>query len=94
MPMNVAGCAALAAILVAGAFAQTGEWQSLFDGRTLEGWRVEAKPADRGKDFWTVVDGAIQCDSLGRKDHDYVWLVSEREFGDFELRLKVRSFQE
>lgn len=94
MAMNVAGCAALAAALGTGAFAQTGEWQSLFDGRTLDGWRVEAKPADRGKEFWTVVNGAIQCDSLGRKEHDYVWLVSEREFGDFELRLKVRGFGE
>lgn len=80
--------------LAAGASAQTGPWQSLFDGRSLAGWRVEAKPADRAKTYWTAAAGAIQCDSLGRKDHDYVWLVSEREFGDFELRLQVRGFPE
>jgi hypothetical protein len=70
------------------------EWRSLFDGKTLTGWRVAAKPEDRGKMFWQVRDGAIVCDSLGRKDHDYVWLMSEEEFGDFELTLEVRGFAE
>jgi hypothetical protein len=70
------------------------QWKSLFDGKTFNGWKVEAKSADRGKSFWTVEDGAIQCDSLGRKDHEYVWLVNEGEYGDFELQLKVRGFKE
>jgi hypothetical protein len=34
--------------------------------------------------------GAITCDSLGQPDHDYVWLVSDGEYGDFELRLQAR----
>lgn len=68
------------------------QWRSLFDGRTLAGWRVEARPEDRSKTFWQVRDGAIVCDSLGRKDHDYVWLVSDEEFSDFELTLEVRGF--
>lgn len=92
--MSAAACLLLSFVTATIVFAEAGEWQSLFDGQTLKGWRVEAKPADRGKSFWTAVDGAIQCDSLGRKDHDYVWLVTEREFGDFELRLKVRGFKE
>ena len=66
--------------------------QSLFDGKTLAGWHVAAKPEDRAKTFWTVRDGAITCDSLGRKDHDYVWLVSDQEFDDFELTLQVKGF--
>ncbi len=65
--------------------AQAGEWQSLFDGKTLTGWHVAAKPEDRGKVFWQVRDGAMTADSLGRPEHDYVWLVSDGEFGDFEL---------
>jgi hypothetical protein len=52
-----------------------GGWVSLFDGETLNGWHIAARPEDRGKDFWRVLDGAISCDSRGRKDHDYVWLV-------------------
>ena len=71
-----------------------GQWTSLFDGKTLNGWRVAAKPADRDKNFWTVRDGTITCDSRGRKDHDYVWLLSEKEYGDFELRVKVHGFRE
>ena len=81
------------ALGLAGAGAQAGEWQSLFDGETLDGWHVAAKPEDEGKVFWQVRDGAITADSLGRPEHDYVWLVSDREFGDFELVLRVRGFR-
>lgn len=67
----------------------------LFDGKTLAGWTVQAKPADAARGYWSVKDGAITCDSMGRGDHDYVWLVyTAREFDDFVLRLKVRSFEE
>lgn len=67
-------------------------WVELFDGRSLADWQVAARPEDREKAFWRVEEGTLTCDSLGRKDHDYVWLVHEKEFGDFELRLKVRGF--
>lgn len=68
-----------------------GDWVDLFDGKTLQGWQVKAKPADRDANFWTVRDGAITCDSLGRKNHDYVWLLSEGEYGDFHLTASVRG---
>jgi hypothetical protein len=70
------------------------EWIRLFDGRTLEGWRLACKPADRDKEFWSVREGAITADSLGRKDHDYVWLMHGGEFSDFELTARVRGFRE
>jgi hypothetical protein len=70
------------------------DWTSLFDGKTLDGWHVAAKPEDRDKGFWQVRDGAITCDSRGRKNHNYVWLVREGVYADFELRLKVRGFRE
>ncbi len=66
-------------------------WTSLFDGKSLNGWRVECKPEDRGKEFWTARDGLLSCDSVGRKEHDYVWLLSEAEYSDFELELEVRG---
>jgi len=69
-------------------------WLPLFDGATLRGWSVAARPEDRGKEFWSVRGGAITCDSRGRKDHHYVWLIHEREFGDFELKVQVRGFRE
>jgi hypothetical protein len=67
---------------------------ALFDGKTLAGWHVAARPEDMSKNFWTVRKGAITCDSRGRKEHDYVWLVSDGEYGDFELKLRVRGFAE
>lgn len=65
-------------------------WQPLFDGRSLDGWRVECTEADRGRSFWSVADGAIVADSRGSREHGYVWLVSEAEFADFELRLEFQ----
>ena len=66
-------------------------WTSLFNGKNLDGWQVKCKPPDKDKTFWKVADGAIVCDSMGRKKHDYVWLMTKREYGDFELKLKVRG---
>jgi hypothetical protein len=84
----------LVALWIAALPAPAEQWKSLFDGRSLAGWRVESKPADQGKEFWRAGKGVIVCDSLGRKDHDYVWLVSEEEFGDFEFRAEVRGFSD
>ena len=72
---------------------ETDGWIAMFDGDSLNGWHVAAKPEDAGKNFWAVRDGTITCDSRGRPDHDYVWLVYEEEFGDFQLKLKVRGFR-
>jgi len=66
-------------------------WQPLFNGTDLSGWTVQCKPKDQGKSFWQVDAGTILCDSLGRPDHDYCWLVSDKEYGDFELRLKFQA---
>jgi hypothetical protein len=84
----------LAFAIASAAGGETGGWISLFDGKTLNGWHVAAKPEDRDKGFWKVQDGAVTCDSRGRKDHDYVWLMSDKEYGDFELKLRVRGFRD
>jgi len=65
-------------------------WQSLFNGRDLAHWIVKCKPKDRERTFWSVRDGAILADSLEAKGHDYVWLYSRKEYGDFILRLRFR----
>lgn len=69
-------------------------YESLFNGEDLSGWTVMCHPQDDGKEFWSIEDGAILCDSIGRKDHDYVWLVSDREFEDFELHLKFLAYSD
>jgi hypothetical protein len=70
------------------------EWTPLFNGTDLSGWTVKCQPQDQAKVFWTVADGAIVCDSMGRKEHNYVWLQTEQEFGDFELRLQFQAFKD
>lgn len=69
------------------------QWQRLFNGTDLSGWHVECLPADKDKVFWTVSDGVIQCDSMGKPDHHHVWLVSDSEYNDFHLRLKFQAFR-
>lgn len=70
------------------------DWISLFNGKNLEGWIIHSTEKDKDKTFWSVEDGVIVCDSMGRKDHDYVWLISQDEFDDFELRLKFQAFRD
>ena len=79
---------------VAESQAQENQWTPLFNGKDLSGWHVACKPQDAEKAFWKVEDGAIVCDSIGRKDHDYVWLMTDKEFQDFELRLKFQAFSD
>ena len=58
------------------ATAQAGEWTTLFDGSSLDGWRV------LGDANWELADGAVSANSGGG------FLVSEQSYADFELRLE------
>jgi len=70
------------------------EWESLFNGENLEGWSVKCLPADKGKEYWCVKEGCIECNSMGDKEHNYVWLATDREFTDFHLKLNFQVFRE
>lgn len=48
---------------------------SLFDGKSLDGWKATGKA-----DQWAVEEGAIVCKGGGGG-----WLLSEKEYGDFEF---------
>lgn len=67
---------------------------SLFDGETLQGWVVKCKPKDQDKDYWRVEDGAITARVPEGSKHDYIWLMTEEEYDDFELNLKVQTVSE
>lgn len=88
MPLALFAAFSFAALL------RAEKWIPLFDGESLDGWSVQCKAEDKGKVYWSVVDGLIQCDSLGDKDHDYVWLQFDRELADFELKLQFRAYRE
>lgn len=62
------------------------EWISLFDGKTLTGWKAAERPAT-----FTVADGAIVV--YGDRAHlFYDGAVNNHNFKNFELRLKVMTF--
>lgn len=59
---------------------------SLFNGRDLSGWRVPQ--GDNG--HWKVLDGVIDYDAESESTAEDKSLWTEREFGDFVLRLDWR----
>ncbi len=56
---------------------------SLFDGKTLAGWEGNLK-------MFRVEAGAIVAGSLKDKIPNNEFLCTEKEYGDFELRLKAK----
>jgi len=73
---------------------QENEWEPLFNGKDLAGWHVACLSQDAKKTFWTVEDGAILCNSIGKGNHNYVWLMTDQEFADFEIRLKFQAYSD
>jgi len=89
------------AALIAGAgcrqggfYSNSDGWESLFNGKDLTGWIIKCKPSDAGKQFWRVEDGTILADSMAGKEHDYIWLLTEQEYGDFILRLRFQAYRD
>lgn len=72
----------------------TAKWVSLFNGKDLKGWHVECKPKDKMKAYWAVDSGTILCNSLGDKNHHYVWLVSDKQYDDFILTFRFQAYRE
>lgn len=71
----------LCAIVTGAAHAQAG--QSIFNGRTLDGWRVH------GTELWYVEDGDLVCES--GPDAQYGYLATEKIYKDFELTLEFKQ---
>jgi hypothetical protein len=64
---------------------------SLFNGTDLASWSVKCRSADSSKEYWTVEEETIQVDAI--PGHDYMWLYTDNEYGDFILQLKFQAFQ-
>ena len=60
---------------------------SLFDGKSFAGW-------EGNLDHFRIEDGAIVGGSLTKEIPRNEFLCTEREFGDFELRLKFKVLGE
>lgn len=62
------------------------DWHSLFDGKTLDGWRASDAPGT-----FSVKDGAIVV--KGPRSHlFYAGPVQGADFKDFELKMQVKTF--
>ena len=60
-------------------------FKNLFNGTDLKGWKVNA-----GKmEVWGAEKGVLYCDKGGGG-----WLLTEEEFGDFEIRCEFRWTKE
>ena len=64
----------------------------LFDGKTLNGWTIHCLPKDKEQaaKAWTVDHGTLLANTMGRRDHFYILLTTDKEYGDFVLRLRFQ----
>jgi hypothetical protein len=58
----------------------TGEWKSMFDGKTLDGWKASELPEN-----WTVEEGTI----VGRGPRSHLFYMAE-EFENCEFKADVK----
>ena len=66
-----------------------GEWISLFDGKTLNGWKQYGH--DEITELWKAEDGMIVCYGEGHGEADGEMrgsLITKDHFGNFELELE------
>ncbi|TWW07858.1 hypothetical protein E3A20_30140, partial [Planctomyces bekefii] len=60
-----------------------GEWKTMFDGKSLEGWK-----ASENRDSWKVVDGNLVCH--GPRSH--LFYSAEKDvFKNFEFECEVMT---
>jgi 3-keto-disaccharide hydrolase len=64
-------------------YSQEKDWQNLFDGKTLNGWKKLAGTAE-----YKVDNGMIVGTTVPNSPNTF--LVTEKEFGDFILELEVK----
>lgn len=78
--------ACVATLMAAPGAAMAGEWVSLFDGESLDGWTVTTD----NPDSFLVEDGVLIARG-GPAHLFYTGDVNSADFGNFELKLKVMT---
>lgn len=86
-PMRPVSASSLLIVIVlsASGAASAQEWQSLFDGKSLQGWTQH-----NGSATYAIEDGAIVGTTAKGSPNSF--LCSDRFYGDFELELEVKLF--
>lgn len=65
-----------------------GDWKKLFDGKTMNGWRLMAVHGGRGG-VWVVEKGALVADQ--EKDHTGGLIGTEKKYSDFEIEVEFQA---
>ncbi len=73
-------------LLISASLADDGQWQSLFDGKSLDGW----KAADHDECF-KVQDGNLVAGGGPMAHLFYVGPISNHDFKNFELKIEVKT---
>jgi hypothetical protein len=68
-------------LLLAAATMFAADWKSMFDGKTLNGWKASENP-----ESWSVKDGCIVGD--GQRSHLF-WMVEACENCEFKAEVKL-----
>lgn len=76
----------LATLSLAGGTPLAAEPSELFDGQSLDGWKVQGAP------YWKAVDGVLVGESDHHKKNSILW--TKREFGDFVFECDFRFSEE
>ena len=74
--------AALAALAVTKEEKKEG-FKPIFNGKTLKGWEGDPR-------LWKVENGILVGSTDGNKIAGNTFLISQKEYGDFELRLQIK----
>lgn len=69
--------------LISSVRAEDGDWISLFDGKTMEGWKINESP-----ESWKVEDGSLVCH--GKRSHLF-YVGSDKPFKNFHFSAEVMT---
>lgn len=86
MKLKISGGLILVLLLVSRSLADDSPWQTIFDGKSLDGW----KAADHDECF-TVKEGLLVAGGGPMAHLFYVGPVGNHDFKNFELRAEVKT---
>ncbi len=77
--------------LVSGAESKKGQWTTLFDGKSLEGWHKNPKKIGHGTGgIWRAEDGTITGEQDPPGSGNGGILLTDRKFGDCEVMIDMK----
>ena len=73
-------------VLCAAESDQGGPWITMFDGKTLDGWKASEEPGS-----FEVKDGTIVANVTGKKRSHLFYMAEKEPFKNFEFEAEVKT---